>query len=234
MNGEVHKGNVFHATADVRSDFIRRTYTHLAFAILAFILVESLLLQWSGAAALVYLMVDGYSWLFVLGAFMGVSWLADEWARSDTSPQLQYIGLGLYVVAEAVIFLPLLYIAANFSSPDVIPAAGIITALLFGGLTFTAFTTKKDFSFLRSILATGGFVALGVIVASILFGFSLGIVFSTVMVGFAAGAILYDTSNIIREYRPDQHVAASLALFASVALLFWYVLQIVMSSAGDE
>ena len=234
MNSEVYKDSVFYSPADVSAGCIRRTYHHLAFAVLAFIAMETLLLQWSGAERLVYLMVDGYSWLFVLGAFMGVSGLADHWARSDTSSQLQYLGLGLYVVAEAVIFLPLLYIAANFSSPDVIPIAGIITALLFGGLTFTAFTTRTDFSFLRSILAIGGFLALGVIVASILFGFSLGILLSTLMMAFAGGAILYNTSNVIREYRPDQHVAASLALFASVALLFWYVLQVVMSFAGDD
>ncbi len=234
MNGEIHKDSVFYSRADLRADFIRRTSSHLAFAVLAFIVVESLLLQWSGAESLVYLMVDGYSWLFVMGAFIGVSGLADQWARSQVSSQLQYLGLGLYVVAEAVIFLPLLYIAVNFSSPDVIPTAGIFTALLLGGLTFTAFTTRKDFSFLRSILAMGGFVALGVIVTSILFGFSLGVVFCTIMVAFAAGAILYNTSNILHHYRPDQHVAASLALFASVALLFWYVLQFVLSFAGEE
>ena len=234
MNSKIYKNTVVYSPANVRAGFIRRTYNHLAFAVLGFIAVEALLLQWSGVEQLVYLMVDGYSWLFVLGAFIGVSWLADEWAHSDASPQTQYMGLGLYVLAEAVIFLPLLYAATYFSSPDVIPAAGMITAMLFGGLTFTAFTTGKDFSFLRGILAIGGFIALGVILASILFGFSLGILFSTVMVAFAAGAILHSTSNIMRHYRPEQHVAASLALFASVALLFWYVLQIVMSFSGDE
>ena len=46
---------------------------------------------------------------------------------------------------------------------------------------------------------------------------------------FAGAAILYDTSNIMHHYRLDQHVAASLALFASVALLFWYILQLLMN-----
>ena len=178
-------------------------------------------------------MVGGYGWLVVLAAFMGVSWLADRWAQSDASPQLQYLGLGLFVVAEAVLFLPLLYMAVNFSSPEVLSKAGLMTLVLFGGLTFVAFTTRKDFSFLRGILAIGGFIALGVILVSILFGFSLGLFFSTIMVAYAAGSILYTTSNIIHHYRPDQHVAASLALFAGVALLFWYVLRIFMALGDD-
>jgi len=66
-------------------------------------------------------------------------------------------------------------------------------------------------------------------VASIIFAFSLGIIFSAAMVLFASAAILYDTSQVLHHYRTNQHVAASLSLFASVALLFWYVLRIVMS-----
>jgi FtsH-binding integral membrane protein len=234
MYAQSYAQPVIRADAGLRATFIRRTYNHLAVAVLAFIVVEALLLQWSGAEALVGAMLGGFSWLIVLGAFMGVSWLAEKWARSDASPQMQYMGLGLYVAAEAVIFLPLLYIAAYFSSPDVIPTAGIITALLFGGLTLVAFTTGHDFSFLGGLLKVGGFVALGVIVASILFGFSLGLFFVGLMILFAGGAILYNTSNVMHHYHTDQHVAASLALFASVALLFWYVLQAVMAFTSNE
>jgi hypothetical protein len=45
----------------------------------------------------------------------------------------------------------------------------------------------------------------------------------------ASGYILYDTSNVLHHYRIGQHVAASLALFAAVALMFWYMIQLVMS-----
>jgi uncharacterized protein len=100
---------------------------------------------------------------------------------------------------------------------------------MFAGLTAVTFITRKDFSFLGSILTIGGFIALGVIVCSVLFGFNLGLFFSVVMVIFASAAILYDTSNVLHHYSTKQHVAASLELFASVALLFWYILQIVMS-----
>jgi FtsH-binding integral membrane protein len=230
-------GNPFVTAADAeavdRALFIRRTYLHLAGAILAFAGLEAVLIQMPGIENLVGMMTAGMGWLIVLGAFMGVSWLADRWARSDASQTAQYVGLGLYVVAEVIIFLPLLYVAARFSDPTVIPTAGIITGLLFAGLTATAFITRQDFSFLGSILAIGGFVALGVIVCSLIFGFTLGLVFSGIMVFFAGGSILYTTSNIIHHYRTDQHVAASLALFSGVMLLLWYVLRILLLRSRD-
>ncbi len=234
MYNATYADTVIYAGASERAGFIRRTYAHLALAVIAFIAVEWMLLQTPIAGAMARVMTGGFSWLIVLAAFMGVSWLAERWANSETSPQMQYLGLGIFVVAEAVIFLPLLYIASNFSSPDVIPTAGLITGFLFTGLTATVFITRKDFSWMRSILTIGGFVALGVIVASIFFGFKLGIIFSAIMVLFASVAILYDTSQVLRHYRTDQHVAASLSLFASVALLFWYVLRIVMSLSSDD
>ncbi len=213
-----------------RSQFIRRTYAHLAGAILAFIALEVVLFNLPFTPELMQLMVKGqYSWLIVMGLFMGASWLAQSWANSGASKAMQYAGLGLYVVAQAIIFVPLLYVAVFYSSPDVLPMAALMTVGLFLGLTGVVVLTRVDFSFLRSVLMIGGFIALGVIVASIIFGFNLGILFSGIMVVFAAAAILYDTSNIMRNYRTDQYVAASLALFASVALLFWYILRIFMS-----
>lgn len=218
------------SSATERGQFIRRTYVHLAGAILAFVVIEAALLHSPLAPVLMNLMTGAkYSWLIVLGLFMGVSWLAQKWADSGASLGLQYAGLALYVVAQAVIFVPLLYVAAFYSSPDVIPMAAMITGGLFLGLTAVVVTTRADFSFLRSILMIGGFVAMGVIVASIVFGFNLGLLFSGVMVLFAGAAVLYSTSNVFKSYRTDQYVAASLSLFASIALLFWYILRIVMS-----
>src|SRR5438874_10175159 len=156
MRAQPFTAPVEYAGASVRADFIRRTYQHLAWAVLGFIVVEALLLQWSGARDLVRTMTGGYSWFIVLAAFMGVSWLAEKWARSGASAQMQYAGLALYVVAEAVIFLLLLYIATYVSSPNVIPTAGIVTALLSGGLSDIDFTSRRDLCFLCSILSSAG------------------------------------------------------------------------------
>ncbi|MCA9521902.1 MAG: Bax inhibitor-1/YccA family protein [Myxococcales bacterium] len=225
---------VANAGADARSLFIRQTYMHVAGAILGFALLEYILLQLPFTTRLITMMVGSrFSWLAVLGLFMGVSYVADRWAQSDTSRGMQYLGLSLYVVAEAIIFLPLLYVAARVAHPNVLPSAALLTLTLFGGLTATVFLTKKDFSFLRGALTIGFFVALGVIVASAIFGFNLGVIFSGAMILLAGGSILYTTSNVLHHYRTDQYVAASLALFAGIALLFWYILRLLLSLSRD-
>lgn len=221
--------NVAQARPTERAEFIQKTYLHLAGAVGAFVLVEFLLFQ-TGIARGLYQLISGSSfiWLAIIAGFSLIGWLSRSLAERADSVQTQYVGLGIEVVAQALLFAPLLYIAANFSDASVIPTAAILTLLLFAGLTAFALITKKDFSFLGGILTIGGFVALGVIVCSIIFGFQLGLLFSAIMVIFASAVILYDTSKVMHYYQPHQYVAASLQLFASVALLFWYVLRIVM------
>ena len=227
----IHQGQlVIDATADARTEFIQKTYLHLGGAIMAFVGVSTLLVQSPFAEIMLkWLMVSRLNWLLVLGMFMVVGWIADKWARSATSTTTQYLGLGLYVLAESILFVPILYIAAYFTDPSVLPTAAILTLTVFGGLTAITFVSKKDFSFMGNFLAVAGLVAFGVIACSIFFDFSLGIVFSGVMVLLAGGYVLYYTSNVMKHYPVGSHVAASLALFAAVALLFWYILRIVMS-----
>ena len=166
-------------------------------------------------------------WLLVLGLFMGVSFLANRWATSETSKATQFFGLGIFIVAEAIIFVPLIFMATYYAGDSsVLLKAGIVTLGLFLGITATVFLTRSDFSFLGPILAIAGFIALGFIVASLLFGFSLGTLFAFVMVAFAGTAILYETSNVLHRFNTNQHVAAALTLFAAIALLFWYILSI--------
>lgn len=218
------------ALPEQRAQFIRKTYMLLAAAILAFVGLEFGIFYSGYADDIAATMLGApFSWLIVIGGFMGISFLANWWANSQSSSAMQYLGLALYIVAEAVIFVPLIFLAAQASDASVIPKAGIVTVGLFLGITATVFLTKTDFSFLGPILAIGGFAALGLIVASILFGFSLGSVFAFVMVAFAGTAILYNTSNVLHAFNPNQHVAASLTLFASIALLFWYILSIFSS-----
>jgi FtsH-binding integral membrane protein len=224
-----------------RVTFLRKTYGHLGAAVLAFVALEFMLLSESSPLfeaislpLLKSIMGTGSSasWLVVLGAFMLVSWVANKWALSNTSRAIQYLGLALYVVAEALIFVPLLFIASRYYD-GVITDAAVLTLFIFAGLTATVFITKKDFSFMRGALTVASFGALGLIIAGALFGFELGTLFTGLMIVLASGYILFYTSQVLHNYRPSQYVAASLALFSAVALLFWYVLQFIMEMTSD-
>jgi hypothetical protein len=215
-----------------RAKFIVRTYNHLFGAIVGFAAIEFALFS-SGAAESLARAMMGTSWLLVLGAFMVVSWAASHFAHTSASRSTQYAALAAYVIAEAVIFVPLLFVANRFA-PGTIQSAGIVTMLGFAGLSAVAFVTRKDFSFLRGVLMFGSIVALVAIVAGALFGLQLGTFFSVAMVGFAGAAILYDTSNVLHHFPEDRYVGAALQLFSSVALLFWYVLRILMSMSSSR
>lgn len=207
-----------------RSEFIARTYTHLLAAIALFLAIEVWLFR-SGAAETIARAMLGTSWLVVLGGFMIVSWLASSAAATSLSKPAQYAALGACVVAQAIIFVPLLYIA-NAVAPGAIESAGLLTALGFGGLTAVAFISRADFSFLGALLKWAFIVALLAIVGSVLFGLQLGTWFSVAMVGLAGVAILRDTSNILHHFPDDRYVAAAMQLFASVALMFWYLIRL--------
>jgi FtsH-binding integral membrane protein len=216
------------ARVDSRSIFITRTYTHLVGGILGFILVELALFE-SGFAGQIAKFMLGFNWLLILGAFMLTGWLATRTAQTSTSIGMQYFAYAMYVIAEALIFVPLLYIA-NWKAPGTIDSATLVTLLGAGGLMVVAHRTRKDFSFLRAILMRGGILALIAIIGGMVFGFQLGTWFSVAMIGFAGAAVLYDTSNIIHYYPEDRYVSAAMQLFASIALMFWYVLRLFMGN----
>lgn len=219
---------VAEADVDTRALFISRTYTHLLGAVALFVGIEIALFK-SGAALSIVQAMAGLSWLVVLGAFMIVSWLASSAAHNIKSLAGQYAALGIYVGAEALIFVPLLFFA-ELKAPGVIQSAALVTGLGFAGLTGIGFWTRRDFSFMGGLLRWAGFAALLAIVGGAIFGAGLGTWFSVLMIVIAGAAILYDTSNVLLRYPEDRYVSASLQLFASVALLFWYVLRIFISS----
>lgn len=223
----------YESSSSARATFIRRTYGHLAGAVLAFVALESVLVNTvTGDQIMALFGRSPWSLLVLMLAFWGASWVANKWAQSDSSAGLQYLGLGLYIAVECVIFLPILFVATRMMGDGdvhMVKSAGIMTLCVFAGLTLAAFISGKDYSTLGPILSVGSMVALGLILCSILFGFSLGLVFSFAMVALMSGYILYETSQVMLYWPTDKHVAAALMLFSSVATLFYYILRIFMA-----
>jgi FtsH-binding integral membrane protein len=216
-------------TATDRSTFIKKTYIHLLGAIIGFVVLESYFLKsetiinmWSE------ILSYNYGWLSIIGLVMAGSWLATNFAFKPEK-NMQYLGLGLYVVLEALIFTPLLLILlAQSNGTELLMQAVGMTAALFTGLTLVVVTSNKDFSFLRSAIMVGGVLAIGLMITGIIFGFDLGLWFSVFMVVLAAGSILYQTSKVFKTYPTQFYVGAALGLFASFMLLLWYIIRIFM------
>ena len=210
--------------ADARGAFVTKTYLHLFGAIGVFTLMEVFLFKTGFAEAFTLLVARlPMSWFLVLGGFIGVSWLATRVAHTSNSQAAQYAALGGFIFAEAILFSPLLLLA-SLKAEGLIGSAAGITLIGFGILTGIVFYTRKDFSFLRTLLIWGGFVAMGLIAVALIFGLPLGAWFCVGMIALAGAAILYDTSNVLRHYPEDRYVGAALQLFASVAMMFYYVL----------
>ncbi len=236
---DINSGQVIaNADGDTRQKFIRKTYAHLAAAIGLFALLEYVMVQMNLHIKAIQLLsaIGQLGWLGVLLVFGFASSLMQRWAETSISLEKQYMAWGAGILLEALIFLPLIGMALYFSNGDanLLKQASVVTLALVAGLTAVVFTTGKDFSFLRPMLTIGFFVAIGIIVMATLFGFSLGAFFSGAMILFAAAAILYATSQIQYHYHESQYVGASLSLFSSVGMLFWYVIQFMMSFAGGD
>lgn len=227
MNDNVnYMAPVSELSVEDRSTFIWRCYAHVIVAILAFAALEGYLFSSGIAERFAYQMMG--NWLLVMGAFIVAGWGATRVAHKVESIPLQYAALAGFIVLEAIIFMPMIYMA-YLKNPAIIDSAAGVTILGSVGLIATAMITRKDFSFLRGMLVWGGMLALVAIVSSIIFGFQMGTWFSVAMIGFAGAAVLYDTSNIMLHYPQDKYVAASMQLFASIAMMFWYILRLFMS-----
>ncbi len=230
-----------------RIEFLRKTYGLLGLALIAFAAITGGMMRFATEASLHYSMfaLSGWNWLLVMVMFMLVGMGARKLAMSETSRGLQYAGLGLFVVVQALILQPLLWLCIlrfghvavtngtlhnynlGFAGTLILESVGI-TLAIFGGLTATVFITKKDFSFMRGFLVCCSFAAIGVIIMSMIFGFQLGAVFCGLMILLMAGYILFQTSIIMSQFPPTAFVAAALMLFSTIATLFWYVLQFMM------
>lgn len=215
---------VAQADVDTRATFIGRVYMHLLMAVGLFVAIEVGLFM-SGVADDLADAMAGVSWFLILGAFVIVGMLASRAAYKVESVGAQYAGLFGYVAVWAVIFVPLL-VYANEQAPGAIESAAFVTILAFAGLTAIVWFSRKDFSFLGPFVMFGGLLAIVAILGGLLFGYELGLWFMVAMVGLAGASILWTTSRVLREFPEDRYVGAALELFASVALMFYYVLMI--------
>ncbi len=226
------------APAADRAAFFRRTYglvaaSFAAFAIALFALFASGVARsfMQGIAGIGSFGIFGVMILFWIGTT-----IAQSLAFNRASHASQYAGLGIYVLLEALIFVPLIYYTAAVTKGnpgEILVPACIVTGALVAGLTAVVFMTDLDFSFLRAAIVIGSICVLGIVIVSLFAGWSLGTWFSVAMIVLMATVILYQTNEIKNTLETDQHVAAAFILFSSFVTLLFYVIRFFAGRGRD-
>ena len=235
------------APAADRAAFFRRTYGLVAIGFAAFAALLAIFFvgfdQRSGIAFAVFAglgsmisSLGGWSILLVMLAFWGATTVAQSLAFNRASRSSQYAGLGLYVILEALIFIPLIgyvILSTKGNASSVLLPAGIVTAGMIAGLTALVFMTNLDFSFLKVAIILGSFAVLAIVIVAAIAGLSLGAWFSIAMIVLMATVILYQTHVIKNTLETDQHVAAAFILFSSFVTLLFYVIRFFAGGRRD-
>ena len=214
-------GFAIDAAVSERMAFIRRTYTTLLIQLIGVVLATSLSIKTGLAMKL------GLGGLII--GFLGVILIMPRLIVPTASRPVQTLGAALLVSFYGLLLSPLVM----FAPEGVLIQAGVLTGCVFGGLTAYVFMTKKDFNFLGGMLSAALWILIGVGVISFLFGGfgnTAGLFYSGFAVLLFSGFVLYDTSNIMRRYPTNAHMAASIALLINVVNIFWYIAMILMGS----
>lgn len=235
------------APAADRAAFFRRTYGLVAIGFAAFAALLAIFfvgfdrqegIAFALFSGLFSMMrsLGGWSILLVMLAFWGATTVAQSLAFNRSSRGTQYAGLGLYVVLEALIFIPLIgyvILSTKGNASTVLVPAGIVTGGMIAGLTALVFMTNLDFSFLKVAIILGSFAALAIVLVAAIAGLSLGAWFSIAMIVLMATVILYQTNEIKNTLETDQHVAAAFILFSSFVTLLFYVIRFFAGGRRD-
>lgn len=109
---------IYGATATLgvseRITFLRRTYALLGTALVALAAFTGGMMYFAPETSIAmsrWALSGSFNWLIVLALFMGVGYLSERLAWSQTSRGLQYLGLGVAVIAQGLLLQPLLWVA---------------------------------------------------------------------------------------------------------------------------
>ena len=207
--------------SDERIAFIRRVYLWFGASVLLAVV-----------AGMATTMVPGLAkwavahrtalWIAEFALIIG-SWFLRDRHPLNIAVLLAFAGItGVSVGAIALVLM-------SVGKAAVIGKAGVVTMMAFGGLTFYAFNTTRDFSFMRGMLVTGVWTVFGLGIAAWIFGFGgngLWFLLSAAGALLGAGFVLYDTHNIIHHYEEGQEVGAAFGLYWSVWYLFMNLIQL--------
>lgn len=204
-----------------RLAFIRKVYGHFLGSLAITAAVTTAVMTSAPV-----LNLAGRFWVVWMLLYLGLSMCSGWIARQGTG--FGYALLGLLSVATGLFFGPTILFYAKVGGVGIVANALILTGSIFTGLTAYVFITRKDFSWMGAGLTAGLFLLIGVGIVSIFVPMGNTTNFLITLAGAVlfCGFILYDTSNILHNYRTDQYVVATVAIYLDFVILFMKILRL--------
>ncbi len=214
---------VSQATPEVRVTFMRKVYATFLGGVLVYALGAWLGVVNEGFRQVAFALIQLH-WIAYLGLIIGAVFLV---SKLSTIPRVNLAAFAGFAFLFGILCSPLIIFAAmQTGSFLVVKQAGVMTLLLFGGLSVFAFTTRRDFTVFGSILATFLIALFAVTVGGVIFGFGGSAWLSFAWVLLISAYVVYDTQMIQRRYGEEMYVAAAIALFIDFIILFQRILMI--------
>ena len=213
---------------EARSAAIKKTYALLSLSVVSAIVGGFI---GSSTPALVQFFASIPGWIVAMIALNAIPHMAMAWRNNPVMGTLALIGDGL---GAGLVLAPVLFMASVVAK-DIVPAALVLTAIVFAGVTAAVMITKVQFSAPRGLMIGMFFAIIGVIVLNMFLKIGpLGMLISGAIGIFGVFILVNATSQVLNNPEYDEPVVGALMLFAGLFNVFVAIIHLLLAFAGRD
>jgi len=213
---------------EARSAAIKKTYALLSLSVVSAIVGGFI---GSNSDALVQFFSTWMGWIVAMIALNAIPHMAMACRNNPVMGTLALIGDGL---VAGLVLAPVLFMASVVAK-DIVPAALVLTAIVFAGVTAAVMITKVQFSAPRGLMIGMFFAVIGVIVLNMFLEIGpLGMLISGAIGIFGVFILVNATSQVLNNPEYDEPVVGALMLFAGLFNVFVAIIHLLLAFAGRD
>ena len=213
---------------EARSAAIKKTYALLSLSVVSAIVGGFI---GSKSPTLIQFFSTWIGWIVAMVALNAIPHMAMACRNNPVMGTLALIGDGL---VAGLVLAPVLYMA-SVVAPDIVPAALVLTAIVFAGVTAAVMITKVQFSAPRGLMIGMFFAIIGVIVLNMFLNIGpFGMLISGAIGIFGVFILVNATSQVLNNPEYDEPVVGALMLFAGLFNVFVAIIHLLLAFAGRD
>ena len=213
---------------EARSAAIKKTYALLSLSVVSAVVGGFI---GSKSPTLIQFFSTWIGWIVAMVALNAIPHMAMACRNNPVMGTLALIGDGL---VAGLVLAPVLYMA-SVVAPDIVPAALVLTAIVFAGVTAAVMITKVQFSAPRGLMIGMFFAIIGVIVLNMFLNIGpFGMLISGAIGIFGVFILVNATSQVLNNPEYNEPVVGALMLFAGLFNVFVAIIHLLLAFAGRD